>query len=103
MLPSVPQHARTTLLHVRFLGLAPFVALVLIWWAFIPSAWRLAIELQHARPRLAKDMRRSIWLVDTIALLFSFALSPIWEKEFRSLYGPLSIANAFDIVCLLEP
>ena len=53
MLFSVPQQGRTTLFHLRFLGLAPFVALVLIWWAFIPSALRLFIELQRARPRFA--------------------------------------------------
>ena len=35
---SVLQQARFTLSHLRFLGLAPFVALALIWWAFIPSA-----------------------------------------------------------------
>ena len=51
MLFSVLQQARTTLFHQRVLELAPFVALVLIWWASIPSAWRLAIELQHARQR----------------------------------------------------
>ena len=62
---SVQLQARTTLSHLRFLGLAPFVALVLIWWAFIPSALRLAIELQHARPRLAKALRKSIRLMDT--------------------------------------
>ena len=46
---------------------------------FIPPAWRPAVELQHARPRSAEDLRKSTWLVDTSALLFS--LSPIWEKE----------------------
>ena len=45
------------------LRLPPFVALVLIWWAFIPSALRLAMELQHARPRSAKDLGKSIRLV----------------------------------------
>ena len=30
------------------------VALVLTWWASTPSALRLAIELLHVRPRLAK-------------------------------------------------
>ena len=59
---------------------APFVALALIWWAFIPSASRLAIELQHARPRFAEVLRRSVRLEDTLALLFS--LSPGWDKEF---------------------
>ena len=53
MLFSVLQQNRTTLFHLLFLVLAPFVALVLIWWAFIPSAFRLAIELQRARPRFA--------------------------------------------------
>ena len=41
MLFSVPEQAPTTLYRLRFLMLAPIVALVLIWWAFIPSAWRL--------------------------------------------------------------
>ena len=53
MLFNVQPQARTTLSYLRFLVLAPFVALVLIWWAFVPSALRLAIELQHSRPRLA--------------------------------------------------
>ena len=102
MLFNVPQQARTTLSHLRFMVLAPFVALVLIWWAFIPSAWQLAIELQHAQPRLAKDLRKSTWPVDTIALLFSLSLSPIWEKEFLVPSMALNTANAFDIACLLD-
>ena len=61
---SEPQQDHTTPSHQRFLGLAPYVALVLIW----------AIEMQHARPPLAKDCRKSIRLVDTIALLFALSL-----------------------------
>ena len=80
MLFSVLQQARTTLFHLHLLCLAPYVALALIWWAFTPSALRLAVGLQHAGPRLAEVLKRSVRLVDTIALLFS--LSPIWEKNF---------------------
>ena len=97
---SVPQQARTTLFHLRFLGLVPFVALVLIWWASIPSAWRLPIELQHARPRSAKDLRKSSWLVDTIALLVC-SLSPTWEN-FLVLSMAYSTADASEIVCRLD-
>ena len=43
-------------------------------WAFILSALRLTIELLHARPRLAKDLRKSKRLVGTIALQFSLYL-----------------------------
>ena len=49
MLFSVPQQDRTTLFHLHFLGLGPFVALVLNWRAFIPSSLRLGQELLHAR------------------------------------------------------
>ena len=97
---SVPQQARTTLYRLHFLGLAPYVALFLIWWAFIPSASRLPIELLHARQRLAKDLRKLIRLVDTIALVFSLSL--IWEKEFLVPSMALSTADAFDIVCRLD-
>ena len=102
MLFSVPQQARTTLYRLPFLGLAPYVALVLIWWAFIPSALRLAIELLHAQPRLAEALRKSIRLVDTIALLFSLSLSHLGKRISCSLYVPLSTADAFDIVCRLD-
>ena len=53
MLFNLQPQARATLYRLTFLVLAPFVAMVLIWWAFIPSALRLAIELQHSRPRSA--------------------------------------------------
>ena len=49
MLFSVLQQTRITLLHLRLLGLTPFVAMAQIWWALIPSAPRLAIELRHCR------------------------------------------------------
>ena len=101
MLFSAQKQARTTLYRLTFLELALFVALVLIWWVVTPSAWRLAVELPHARPRLAKALRKSINLVDTIALLF-FALSPIWEKEFLVPSMASSTADAFDIVCRLD-
>ena len=79
MLFSVQQQARITLSHQHFLGLALFVALALIWWAFIPSAWRLAVELQHARPRSAKDLRNQYgsWTQS-----HSSFRSPGWDKEF---------------------
>ena len=92
MLFSVPQQARTTLYRLPFLRLAPYVALVLIWWAFIPSALRLAIELLHAQPRLAEALRKSIRLVDTIALLFSLSLPS--GKNFLVPSMSLSTADA---------
>ena len=81
MLFSVLQQARITLSHLHFLcigfvcGLGPD-----LWWAFIPLASRLAIELQHARPRLAEVLKRSECLEDTIALLFSLSL-PFGKKN----------------------
>ena len=59
---------------------------VLTWWVFTPSALRLDIELLHARPRLAKALRKSVRLVDRIALLFSLSLSHLGERISRSLY-----------------
>ena len=85
MLFSAQQQARTKLYRLPFLELAPYVVLVLIWWVFTPSALRLAIELRHARPRLVKALRKSIQLVDTIALLFSLSL-PSGRKN--SLFPP---------------
>ena len=60
-------------------------------WAFILSALRLTIELLHARPRLAKDLRKSKRLVGTIALQFSLYLQfgtknflfPPWPRAQR--------------------
>ena len=93
--------ARKTLYHLHFLWLALFVALALIWWAFIALASRLAIELQHARPRFAEVLKRSARLEDIIALLFS--LSPVWKKEFSLVQSmAFGTANAFDIVCRLD-
>ena len=51
-----------------------------MWLAFIPSAWRLALELQHARPRLAEVLKRSVRIEDTIELLFSLSL-PVGKKN----------------------
>ena len=90
MLFSVLQQARKTLYHLRLLELAPFVALALIWSAFIPSASRLAIELQHARPRLAEVLKRSVRLEDTIALTFSLSL-PFGKKSFLFHPWPLAL------------
>ena len=100
MLFSVPQQDRTTLFHLSFSGLAPFVALVLILWASTAPASRLAIGLQHARPHLAEALKRSVRLMDTIALLF--ALSPVLEKEFLVPSMAFITANAYDIVCRLD-
>ena len=75
---SVQLQVRTTQNRLIFLELAPYVVLVLTWWVFTPSALRLPIELQHARPRLAKAWRKSKRLVGTIALFFC-SLSPIWD------------------------
>ena len=74
MLFSVQMLDHTTLYCLTFLELA--------------SAQRLAIELQHARPRLAEILIKSVRLVDTIALLF--ALSPIGKKN--SLFHPWPLA-----------
>ena len=72
---SVQLQDRTTLHLLTYLGLAPFVALVLIWWAFIPSALRLAIELPHVRARSTKALRRSRRPKGITALLFFRFLS----------------------------
>ena len=60
------------------------------------SALRPAIELLHARPRSAKALTKSNWLVGTNALLFSLFL--VWEKQFLAPSTACSTANAFDIV-----
>ena len=86
---SVQLQDRTTLYRLTFLELAPYVVLVLTWWVFTPSALRLAIELQHARPRLPKALRKSKRLVDTIAVLFSLCL-PSGRKS--SLHPPWPVA-----------
>ena len=78
---SVQLQDRTTLYLLTFLELAPYVVLVLTWWVFTPSALRLAIQLQHARPRSAKALRKSKRLVATIVLLFSLYL-PSGRKNF---------------------
>ena len=54
---SVQLQDSTTLNLLTYLELALYVVLVLTWWVFTPSALRLAIELLHARPRLAKALR----------------------------------------------
>ena len=76
MIFSAQQQVLTTLFRLPSLELAPYVVLVLIWWVFTPSVLRLVIELLHARPRLVKALRKSIWLVGTSALLFSLFLPP---------------------------
>ena len=76
------------------------MVLVLTWWVFTPSASRLAIELLHARPRIAKALRKSKRPVGTIALLFS--LSPVWKKEFLVPSMAFGTADAFDNVCCLD-
>ena len=50
------------------------MVLVLTWLVFIQPALRLAIELQHARPRLPKASRKFKRLVGTIEFLFSLSL-----------------------------
>ena len=86
---SVQLQDRTTQNLLTFLELAPYVVLVLTWWVFTPSALRFAIELQHARPGLAKALRKSKRLVGTIALLFSLYL-PSGRKN--SLLPPWPVA-----------
>ena len=61
---------------------------------------RLAIELQHALPRFAEVLKRSVRLEDTIALLFSLSLP--FGKEFLVPSMAFSTANALDIVCRLD-
>ena len=92
-----PYHAY----RLNFLELAPCVAMVLTLWASTPSALRLAIELLHARPHLAKSLTKSKRLVDTIAFLFSPSLP---SRRKSSLHPPMacSTANAFDNVCRLD-
>ena len=87
-----------TVQRKTFLELALYVVLVLTWWVFTPSALRLAIELLHVRPRLAKALRKSNRLVGTTSAPI-FALSLAWEKEFLAPSMACSTANAFDIVC----
>ena len=92
MLFSVLLQGRITLFHLRCLGLALFLALARIWWAFIPFAQRLDSELQHARSRLAKVLKRSVRLVDAIALLFSLSL-PFGKRILCSIHVFQSLAT----------
>ena len=64
------------------------------------SALRRAIESQHDRPRLLKVLRKSIRLVDTIALIFAFS-HHFGEKISRSLHGHWH-RGRFYIVCCLD-
>ena len=80
MLFSVLLQGRITLFHLRCLGLALFLALARIWWAFIPFAQRLDSELQHARSRLAKSLEK-ISTARGRNCTPLFALSPIWKKN----------------------
>ena len=98
MIFNVQPQGRTTLYRLTFLVLAPYVVLVLTLWVFSPSALRLAIELQHVRPRSPKALRKFKRLVGTIALLFSLSLSHIWENEFLVPSMAESTADAFVIV-----
>ena len=61
--------------------------LVLIWQAFTPSVWRLAIELQHARPRLPLALKKSVRHAGTTALLFMLYL-PLGNMSFFFLPWP---------------
>ena len=74
------------------LGVGSICGLVPDLVAFIPSAWLLAIELRHARPRLAKVLRRSTRLVGTIALLF---WPSVLEKKFLVPSMAFGTADAF--------
>ena len=78
---SVQPQARVTPYHLRLLELTPFVASALIWWAFIPSALRLAIDLQHAHPHFAEALKRSVRLVDNCSPLFALSL-PLGNMSF---------------------
>ena len=98
---SVQPQACTTLYRLTFLELAPYVVLVLTWWVFTPSALRLAIGLQHARPRLAEVLKK-ISAARGHNCTPIFVLSPVWEKEFLVPSMACSTANAFDIVSRLD-
>ena len=83
MLFSVPQQDRTTLFHLNFLGLAPFVVMVLVWWVLTPSALRFATRLQHAHPLSAEVSKKSMRHAGTIALL-SLLFLPLSNMSFFS-------------------
>ena len=58
------------------------------------SALRLAIELLHVRPRLAKDLRKSKRLEGITALLFSLSLLT-GSKDFLHLVAPRTLSILF--------
>ena len=58
------------------------------------SALRLAIELLHVRPRLAKDLRKSQRLEGITALLFSLSLLT-GSKDFLHLVAPRTLSILF--------
>ena len=82
----------------NYLRLAPSVDLVLIWLAFIPSVWRLAIGLQRAHSHFAEVLKKSVAGHNCTPL---FALSPAWVREFLFPSMARSTADAFDIVSRL--
>ena len=95
-----PQQDRTTLSPLNYLRLAPSVVLVLIWYAFIPSVWRLAIGLQRARPHFAEVLQESVRHAGTIAPV-SLLYLPLGNMSFFSSM-PFNTANAFDIISRLD-
>ena len=96
---SVQQQARTTLFHLRFLGLAPFAVLVLIWLAFIHS---LAARYRVAAcsTTLSRSLEKNTTAGHNCTPLFD--LSPVWEKEFLVPSVAFSTANAFVFVWRLD-
>ena len=101
MLFSVPQQARTSLFRLPFLRLAPYVALVLIWWAFNS----ISLAARYRVAACSTTLSRGLEKINTARghnCTPLFALSPIWEKEFLVPSMSLSTADAFDIVCRLD-
>ena len=86
---SVLKQARITLSHLHFLGLAPFVAWALIWWAFIPSASRHVVELQYAPTRFSEVLKDQYSSRTQLHSSFRY-LSPVMGKRIRcSIHGLL--------------
>ena len=83
---SVQQQASTTLFLPTLSELVLYAVLVLTWWVCTPSALRLALELLHFQPRLAKALRKSKRLYGMIAILFSRSL-PTGRENFLDLHG----------------
>ena len=92
--------ARITLYHLRFLGLATFVALALIWWRI----HSLSLAARYRVAACSTTLSRGLEKIGTARghnCTPLFALSPIWE-EFLVPSMASSTASAFDIVFRLD-